>query len=346
MFTYFSLFILALIPLTLLATPVDDIETQWSHQPGNHQNDDNVCPDYKTCSIAGHNYYQSLLSTISNPHPTDRTNGKIPYDTLYESEIIPLGDYGAGIRPDLQARGIDYRKMTLWASSSKDPDTGEVSIDAAYGNIIDTAKGVIIAVENFREFDQHRASPDSDADSGDETSPSQHTGLPWSEIIYQTWQRAHILETTYYNQKLPIWTLPGADLSTLQYSIQNKIDNPQTQRIINLAYSSMGYPLKDATWKRWTFEETPNWYFALLGTDNCKGTVWLLNDHAGEAGGKFVREVWTRWGQHYPDICYDETSFDGAASGMDFKQNVVDNMIEQDTQFSKFFLIVLEWKPD
>ncbi|KAL8716942.1 MAG: hypothetical protein Q9225_005768, partial [Loekoesia sp. 1 TL-2023] len=261
---------LLLFPLVIRTSPVDDIAAQWARTPWNHQNDDDVCPDYKTCSSNGRKYWETLQNTISQVSPTDRTDGKPLFDTLYESETIPLGKYGEGIRPDLQNHGLDYSKMTLWASSSKDPETGEVAIDAAYGNILDTANGVIIAVENFREFDEHRKSPDSDAGS-DAGGSKQHEGLPWSEIMYQTWQRTRAIEDAYAAQKKPGW-LPGADLSTFKYSIQHKIDNPQTQKIINLAYRSMGYPATgkgDKTWRRWTMEqETRNWFFALLGTDN------------------------------------------------------------------------------
>ena len=296
---------LLLFPFSILSSPVGDIAAQWSQTPGNTRENDDVCPDYKTCSSNGHQYWQTLQQTISQASPVDRTDGKAIYDAQYQSETIPLANHGASIRPDLQNHGLDYQKMTLWASISKDPETGEESFDAAYGNILDTANGVIIAVENNRDFDDRRKQPDSDSDS--DSPAMQGDGLPWSEIMYQTWHRAKDLENSYFAQKLPGWVVGGADLSTFKYSIQNKVDNPQTQQIVKLAYANMGYPPTgqgDTTWRKWTVEETPNWFFALLGTDNCKGTVWLLRDHAGEAGKKVVREIWTRWEGFYPDIWY------------------------------------------
>ncbi|KAI4125229.1 MAG: hypothetical protein LQ338_004391 [Usnochroma carphineum] len=264
--------LLLLSPLLCHAIPPGGTTALWATSPGNLQNDDNPCPDYKTCSSTGHRLWNMLQRTIAQPHPVDRIDGKPLFDTWYATDTIPLANHGAEIRPDLLAHGLDYTKMTVWATMSKDPETGEESIDAAYGNIIDPAQGVVVAIENTRDFDEVGK-------------------LHWSEIVYQTWSRAK--------------PAPGDNLSTLRYSIQNKVDNPPAQAIIQLAYAEMGYPpvkSEDAQWRRWTLAETPNWFYALLGTDNCKGTIWLLNDHAAEAGKKVVTEVWTRWPGVYPDI--------------------------------------------
>ncbi|KAL8758735.1 MAG: hypothetical protein Q9199_001264 [Rusavskia elegans] len=256
--------------------PAGEIHT--AHLPSNPRNilNDNidVCLNYAVCSSNGHGYWITLLDTISDPqsHP-DRSGGRELFETGYETDIVPLGSYGKGIRDDLTNHGINWEGMLLFASTSKDKETGDLSFDSAYGNIVDPIQGVIIAIENFRHLDESAIQ------------------LPWSEIMYQTWRTV---------------AKPTASLSALRYSIQHKVDNPQTQEILNLAYFNMGYPATangDAEWRRWTAErETENWFFALLGTDNCKGTMWLLNDHAVEAGGKVVREIWTRWPGVYPDI--------------------------------------------
>ncbi|KAL8739577.1 MAG: hypothetical protein Q9184_008584, partial [Pyrenodesmia sp. 2 TL-2023] len=84
-----------------------------------------TCADYKTCSINGRRYWNILQTTIAQRHPIDRTDGKPLFDTWYETDIIPLGPHGASVRPDLQRHGVDYTKMTVYASTSKNPDTGE-----------------------------------------------------------------------------------------------------------------------------------------------------------------------------------------------------------------------------
>ncbi|KAI4136518.1 MAG: hypothetical protein L6R39_007749 [Caloplaca ligustica] len=267
---------------------------QLLQHPGNVQTDPDTCPDYKTCSVNGYKLWTMLQTTISQPHPVDRTDGTELFKTWYETDTVPLGKHGASIRPDLQSHGVDYTKMALYASTSKDPETGEVAIESAYGNIIDPVQGVIIAIENTADFDENRK-------------------LHWSEIVYQTWTQ--LAKPT-----------PAANLSTLRYSIQNKVDNPPAQAIIALAHTTMGYPppkTGDAVWHRWTRAETPNWFYALLGTDNCKGTIWLLNDHAAEAEKKVVTEIWTRWPGTYPDIWYvrpvvspsRRSSWEGAREG-------------------------------
>ncbi|KAI4106113.1 MAG: hypothetical protein LQ345_007202 [Seirophora villosa] len=276
----FSLLLLAIAAGSGLTAHLPD-------QPGNVQNDDDVCPSYERCKSAGFRLWKTLRDTLADPSHVDRADGKPIYDAYYLSETIPLGTYGSGVRPDLQEHGINWQKMTLWASTSKDPETGEEAFDSAYGNILDTANGVVIAIENTRDYDKSRK-------------------LNWSEIIYQTWQRAMLLETEYAAAKKPGW-VPGVNLSSFKHSIQTKIANPETQKIIERAYRDLKYPMPAAGekgWRRWTLTKTPDWFYALLGTDNCKGTVWMLNDHAAEAGGKIVKDIWTRWGEVYPDIWY------------------------------------------
>ena len=79
-------------------------------------------------------------------------------------------------------------------------------------------------------------------------------------------------------------------------------DYPQTVSIVELAYSKMRPPLpgresEDETWRRWSRDDgkTKLWWLALVGTDNCKGAVFLLTQHANEVGRKEVGDIWTRW---------------------------------------------------
>ncbi|KAI4237866.1 MAG: hypothetical protein LQ349_001529 [Xanthoria aureola] len=255
-------------------------ETHTAHLSPNPRNTllDNLdlCSNYAVCASNGHRYWTTLLDTISQTPPNADRDDAAAFQEWYETDTVPLGSYGKGVRQDLVNHGVQWENMVLYATTSKDAATGDFSFDSAYGNIVDPIQGVIVAIENFRHLDDSAAQ------------------LPWSEIMYQTW-RTVARPTT------------AASLSTFRYSIQNKVDNAQTQKILTLAYARMGYPAPaqgDATWRGWTAEHegTRNWFWALLGTDNCKGTVWLLKDHAVEARGKVVREIWTRWPGVYPDI--------------------------------------------
>ena len=94
--------------------------------------------------------------------------------------------------------------MVLYASTSKDAE-GELAIDSAYGNIVDPVQGIVIAIENFRQYD---------------TSVVQ---LPWSEIVYNTW--THVARPT------------PAGLRTLRYSVQHNVENEPTKRVLRLMYA-------------------------------------------------------------------------------------------------------------
>lgn len=252
-----------------------------------------VCQTYATCGASGNNYWQKLLSTIRQAQPVDRTHTKDPpdenvFNADYHTEIQHVDEFGKGVRADLGAKGLDLSEMGLWATWTVNATTGKDD-DTAYLDIFDTANGVVLAIENWRDRDSRKT-------------------LPWSEIMYQTWKRAEDSENDRLQQSYNVGKgyLAGHDMSSLKYSIQNQVANPHTKAIIHLAHKSMGYPLDadDPTWRKWTDEETPNWFRALLGTDNCKGTVWLLTDHAAEIGKKEITEIWTRWSFPYPDIWY------------------------------------------
>lgn len=96
----------------------------------------------------------------------------------------------------------------------------------------------------------------------------------------------------------------GGPISNLQTVIQARVLNDQTQRVIKTIWAAeeREYNVLDPTWYKFTFAEKPNWFYALLGTDNIKGTVWLLNDHAAEIGKKVITEIWIRWRVADPDI--------------------------------------------
>ncbi|KAL8896433.1 MAG: hypothetical protein Q9207_007707, partial [Kuettlingeria erythrocarpa] len=270
--------LIGLLPFLTYAAPVEAGDAL----SGNQQEHEDFCPDYKTCGSKGLQYWNWLQGNVSSPGLVDRTDGKAPYDRSYISNSRLLG---AGLlRPeDLLNHALpnlDDPAYTYWLTSSINPDTGVESEEVAYKNAINTRDGVLIALSNFREVDEART-------------------LPWSELMYQTWQKSKAND----NERTSKTGMEGRDLSTLQHSIQHTIVNPQTLQIIELIYSRTGYPTRrDAMWRRWTEEETPNWFFALLGTDNCKGTVFLLTQHAVEVGKKEITEIWTFWDEEFPNI--------------------------------------------
>ena len=274
-----------LISVLVDASPVRDIDP--THE-GNFQNDDDVCPDYKTCSSNGLKYWNTLLNTLSQAQPVDRTDGLAKFQQYYDAEMLLSEDRGSSLRQTLTDHGLDLAKMILWATYSKNPTTGAGSDQTAYSNFFDTANGVLIAIENWRIDDEQKQ-------------------LPWSELMYQTWQLSIDEQNKNSEETYQTGWSPGKSIAALQYSIQSDIHNEATQAVMRLAYETMGYPNPnegDNTWRKWTQDDptTKNWFYALLGSDNCKGTIWLLNDHAAEIGKKEITEIWTRWPKVYPDI--------------------------------------------
>ncbi|KAL8691861.1 MAG: hypothetical protein Q9218_003005 [Villophora microphyllina] len=249
------------------------------------------CTSYSACGAKGHELWTTLLNTVSKAQPVDRTHTQNPPDvdvfhSDYQTEIQGIEEFGASVSADLAAKGLDLSKMGLYATWTVNPTT-QNDEDTAYMNIFDTAGGAILAIENWRDRDSRKT-------------------LPWSELMYQTWAMAKEAEDDIYADRAihPYEVVPGHNISSLQYSVQVQIANAHTKAIIVLAHNSMGFPTdhNDPVWRKWTEEDTPNWFLALLGTDNCKGTMWLLNDHAAEIGKKDITEIWTRYAFPYPDL--------------------------------------------
>lgn len=70
----------------------------------------------------------------------------------------------------------------------------------------------------------------------------------------------------------------------------------------------------EGVWRSWTMQgegggEGNGFFVAMLGTDNVRGVVWLLGDHAVEMGRKEVVGIWTRWEGVHPDVWYVDCFF-------------------------------------
>ncbi|KAL8995981.1 MAG: hypothetical protein Q9169_004397 [Polycauliona sp. 2 TL-2023] len=247
---------------------------------------ENVCTDYQTCHDKGERYWWELQAVLGSDDPHDRTDGNQIFDQDYASEFMSL-DYQkpsiAGIRPDVEGHGYEWNNIRGFGTYSIDPQTGEGTEETAYVNMFYTAKGLVVAVENYRDMDEVQT-------------------LPYSELVYQTWQVARESddELKSRNPGFP----GGAPISTLSAMVQLDVRNDESVDVLEAIWTARGleWNVLDRTWYRFTVRETPGFFLALLGTVNVKGAVFLLKDHAVEIGRKTVTEIWVRWPGVNPDI--------------------------------------------
>ncbi|KAL8948198.1 MAG: hypothetical protein Q9222_005589 [Ikaeria aurantiellina] len=241
---------------------------------GDAQSDDDFCPSYARCGSNGLKYWNMLQTTIGQVAPVDRTDGLPIFTSHYGVQPAKQATDMKTIQQDLIVHGFDPILLSGWETISKDPQTGAWDLPhAPYDNDFDTKNGLLVANGNYRNWDSQKK-------------------LPWSEIIYQTWQVAQAHQDE------------GGPISNLKTIVRKHVVNDGTLDVLETLYRtrqlSMGQ--RDTTWYKWTEEDQPYFFYALLGTDNVKGVVWLLNDHASEIGKKEITEIWTRWPEEVPDI--------------------------------------------
>ncbi|KAL8961189.1 MAG: hypothetical protein Q9183_005346 [Haloplaca sp. 2 TL-2023] len=255
---------------------------------GTNPLDAEVCTDSTTCGARGRRIWEHLLATISQPNPVDRTDGQAKFDMYYESEFGGLWDMIGQLYGDLKTHGFRDTNFYGWSTFSTDPTTGAESEETAYKNLLNLYDGVIIAVENYRDFDEQKQ-------------------LPWSELMYVDWGQA----SEFADERRQIFPDRdgGGPISNLRSVVQARVQNDQTQAVILEIWRLQGleYNTGDTNWYKYTFEDpleplAEEWFYSLVGTDNVKGTAWLLNDHAAEIGKKVITEIYVRWTWVDPDI--------------------------------------------
>ncbi|KAL8689287.1 MAG: hypothetical protein Q9218_005008 [Villophora microphyllina] len=259
--------------IALLALTSFTIAGPTNANQGDRQSDDDVCNSYEDCGSSGLKYWNILHTTLQQSSPRDRSDGAAIFLETYGVTVSDLGFDMANIASELTSHGFDPKLLTNWATTSIDPKT---RLDNAqyqpYINDFDTKNGLIIAQSNYREFDRSKT-------------------LPWSELIYYTWQ---IIQSQQN----------GSPISNLRTVVRKQVCNPGTLDVLRAIYKSQQLTTGagDNKWYKWTEADQMYSFYGLLGTDNVKGVVWLLNDHAAAIGKKEITEIWTRWGGQSPDI--------------------------------------------
>ena len=258
------------------------------------EQDNEICLTYDTCSQKGLGYWNTLHTTLyeSQLGQTVDRNDSALFNTHYITEYRDSDPLDPDLQQSLRNRNVDpLTEMDTWQSSGLHPTTLQRDQWPAYYNIFDTHNGYIIADSNRRAGDSQRA-------------------LPWSELIYQTWPLAAQKATQFASSSKSQHHPPGGPISNLRGVVQHFVVNKGTQQVLTAAYEAKGWqPGYDGAeqWRKFTEEQDGGggkdfFFYGLLGTENVRGTVWLLRDHANEIGRKDVEAIWVRWYMGNPDI--------------------------------------------
>ncbi|WP_236637448.1 glycosyltransferase [Photorhabdus australis] len=101
------------------------------------------------------------------------------------------------------------------------------------------------------------------------TDPKLGAPLSYSEIMFNSLKKS------------------GVDPKNLKRSVQASIENKVTQDVI----SAIGTPIQRGQVIRVSPTENPKAFYTLLGTDNCKATLFMLKQHAEAFGHKVVTSI-------------------------------------------------------
>ncbi|KAI4200605.1 MAG: hypothetical protein LQ350_003852 [Teloschistes chrysophthalmus] len=228
--------------------------------------DEDVCVEHEDCAFYGEQYWEKLQATLQNPAPTDRSDGPQLFAQYYTAEAEPREDSGERVAQDVITNGFSpldsgkYSLVTVESKIARPPDTHHQDY-VPYRNLFNTAEGIIVALWNYKDYDWGGK-------------------LPWSEVMFQT-----------YSQQLQ----PGESLETLRSVVRFNIANDHTLRMIWTSYDARKIPREgNPQWIKWTSEDQQYLFQGILGTDNVRGVVWLLNDHAAAFEKKTITDIWTR----------------------------------------------------
>ena len=261
-------FLLVLFSSRLNARPSGPVSTTVlgpkQPGPGDSLTDDDQCSVYATCGSKGRSYWQQLLTTIQTANSVDKwPDGTQIFQTYYGEPPVGWEGDGEDVADDLLNNGLPPLDTftTIPCSSRKGPN-GPLDQRKAYENLFNTEAGAIIASWNYRDSDSQKK-------------------LPWSEIIYQQYLSA---------------MAPRQSITALQAVIRTGVVNQGTLEVLRTMYAAIGVSLfaDNEQWRKWTLTDQPYFFYVLLGTDNVKGVMYLLNDHANALGRKIITAMYTR----------------------------------------------------
>lgn len=82
-----------------------------------------------------------------------------------------------------------------------------------------------------------------------------------------------------------------AKVSNLYWVFRSNIINPDTTNLILEIHKRRANADKE---QQWTMGDDSDAFLALIGSDNVKSVVWMLNDHVNAFIRKGVLSIWTQ----------------------------------------------------
>lgn len=152
----------------------------------------------------------------------------------------------------------DYWRWTIWSLSQE----GIADDKPCYEFSINPHDGVIISHYSDITKDSHKR-------------------LPWSEIVWQTYQ-------THLKMVSP----DGVVTTPLQYIIIHQIDNEGTIKLMDEIAVQQGETIgEEIEWYTW--DEKEPFFISLMGTDPVQQVARMMIDHNIALGRRTISEIWT-----------------------------------------------------
>jgi hypothetical protein len=76
---------------------------------------------------------------------------------------------------------------------------------------------------------------------------------------------------------------PGGASRNISTIVRKSIENQATRDVMDMCRQGAAMEQR--------FENGSEEFYSLLGTDNCKGAVWMLKDYAGELGFQTISHI-------------------------------------------------------
>ena len=244
---------------------------------------------YDACLGKGRKNWNDLQSLLrSTSPPPSRDAARQNFNEYYLAFGPDWSKAPRKLKRALALAGVtDERLFQSWEVDSRKARNSDASatILPPYETLYVPSKGVLIVDMALKEQDVQRR-------------------LFHSDILYLTLEQrvipANMLRS---NMESPT----PFQVRKLSVIIHNYVVNFITKRTILHAYAkhlgmTEAQMRSDEVWRQWSPDGPyPEAFLALCGTDNVKGTLYMLKDYRSELGRKTVRDIWTR-GDSQPDI--------------------------------------------